>query len=190
MKNLIISVAVATGLSVGFANAADKAALVEEGKALMQKYGGTLKGDLQSAIKADGAPQAIEVCNTRAPEIGAESSADSGWSIGRSSHKLRNPDNAPDAYTAAVIDEFLARQDAGEKAADMVKAEIVEENGKSVFRMVKAIPTAEVCLACHGGSDVKQPVVDRLTSLYPQDQARNFKVGEMRGVFTLSKPLD
>ena len=190
MKNLFISVVVATCLSVGIAHAADKAALVEEGKALMQKYGGTLKAELQSAIKAAGAPQLFESCNTRAPEIGAEASAASGWSVTRSSHKLRNPANAPDAYTAAVIDEFLARQDAGEKAADMVKAEIVEENGKSVFRMVKAIPTAEVCLACHGGDQVKQPVLDRLTSLYPQDQARFFNVGEMRGVFTLSKPLD
>ena len=190
MKNLFVCAFMASGLAVGAANAADKAALVQEGKALMQQLGGTLKGELQAAVKEKGAAHAIEVCNIRAPEITDEVSGSSGWSVARSSHKLRNPANEPDAYTAAVIDEFLARQDAGEKAADMVKAEIVEENGKSVFRMVKAIPTGQACLACHGGDQVKQPVLDRLAELYPQDQARFFNVGEMRGVFTLSKPLD
>ncbi len=190
MRKLVVSALLAGGLVAGTAHAADKAALVEEGKALMMQLGGTLKGELQAAVKEKGAAHAIEVCNVRAPAIAADVSDGSGWTVARSSHKLRNPDNAPDEYTAAVIDEFLARQDAGEKAADMVKAEIVEVDGQSVFRMVKAIPTAEACLACHGGDQVKQPVLDRLTSLYPQDQARFFTAGEMRGVFTLSKPLD
>lgn len=190
MKNLIVSVLLTGGLIAGAANAADKAALVDEGKALMMQLGGTLKGELQAAVKENGPVHAIEICNLRAPAIAENVSNDSGWTVTRSSHKLRNPNNAPDAYTAVVIDEFLARQAAGEKAADMVKAEIVEENGQSVFRMVKAIPTGEACLGCHGGDQVKQPVVDRLAELYPQDQARGFSVGEMRGVFTLSKLLN
>ncbi len=190
MKKLLVSVILASGMAVGVANAADKAALVEEGKAMIMKYGGSLKGELQAAIKAKGAPHAITVCSIRAPEIGAEVVQDSGWTISRSSHKLRNPANAPDEYTAGVIAEFQARQAAGEMAADLVKAEIVEQDGQSMFRMVKAIPTAQVCLNCHGGAEVKPPVVQRLAELYPADQARDFTVGEMRGVFTLFKPLD
>lgn len=172
------------------ADAADTAALAGEGKAMMQQFGDALKAELQAAIKEKGAPYAIEVCNIRAPEIAAAVSGQSGWQVGRSSHRLRNPDNAPDAYTAAVIDDFLARQAAGEAADTLVRAEIVDEDGGQVFRMVKAIPTGEVCLACHGGDAVQPAVVDQLAKLYPADQARGFSVGEMRGVFTLSKPLD
>lgn len=186
----LVSTAFAIGLAAGTASAADKAALAEEGKALIQQYAGALKGELMAAVKAQGAPHAISVCNTRAPEIASEIPADSGWTVARSSHKLRNPDNAPDDYTAAVIAEFLARQEAGEKADAMAKAEIVEENGQQVFRLVKAIPTGELCLNCHGGDQVKPPVVESLAALYPDDQARGFVAGEMRGVFTLSKPLN
>lgn len=189
IKRVVIA-AVVAGLTGSMGLAADKAALVEEGKGLMKQFGGTLKAELMAAVKAKGAPHAIAVCNVKAPEIASKISADSGWTVARSSHKLRNPKNAPDAYTAAVIDEFLKRQGDGEKAADMAKAEIVEQDGQKLFRLVKAIPTGELCLNCHGGDNVKAPVVEALATLYPDDKARGFSVGEMRGVFTLSKPLN
>ena len=66
---------------------------------------------------------------------------------------------------------------------------IVEEDGQKVFRFVKAIPTAQPCLNCHGGDDVKVEVVEKLAELYPEDTARGFSVDQMRGVFTLSKTL-
>ncbi len=190
MKRVCALVTLISALGAGAATAQDKAALVEEGKTLIQQFGGTLKAELQAAIKQQGPVHAIEVCNTRAPEIAARISDDSGWSVGRSSHRLRNPANAPDAYTAAAIEEFLKRQEAGEKPDTLVKAEIVEEDGHKVFRMVKAIPTGAVCLTCHGGDQVKPEVEAALARLYPQDQARGFRSGEMRGVFTLSRRLD
>lgn len=190
MLKIVLSTAVAIGLGAGAANAADKAALVEEGKALMKQFGSALKSELLTAVEEKGAPEAITVCSVKAPEIAARISAASGWSVARSSHKLRNPGNEPDSYTAAAIEDFLSRQANGEKADDLAKAEIVEdENGRS-FRLVKAIPTAKLCLNCHGGDEVKPAVADRLAELYPKDRARGFKVGEMRGVFTLTKPLD
>lgn len=175
----------------GAAGAEDTQSLTAEGKALIGQFSAALKGELQAAMKAGGPENAIAVCNVRAPEIAETVSAESGgWTVARSSHKLRNPGNAPDAYTEAAIEEFLRRQSAGETPDTMVRAEIVTEDGHQVFRMVKAIPTGEVCLACHGGDTVKGPVVDALARLYPGDQARGFQAGEMRGVFTLRKPLD
>ncbi len=190
MQKTLGTAAIILSITTGASLAADKAALLAEGKGLMQQFGKTLKAELMAAVKAKGAPHAISVCNTRAPEIASKISNDNGWSVDRSSHKLRNPENDPDTFTASVIQEFLARQAKGEKAADMAKAEIVEEDGKQVFRLVKAIPTGKLCLNCHGAGQVKPPVVNRLAELYPEDKARDFTVGEMRGVFTLSKVLD
>ena len=170
--------------------AADKAALVEEGKAVIGQFGGALKQELQAAVEAQGPAHAVTVCNVKAPEIAAQVASASGWSVARSSHKLRNPKNAPDDFTAAAIDDFLAREAKGEKAADMARAEIVEEDGGQVFRLVKAIPTGALCLNCHGGAGVKPEVVETLSALYPEDQARGFSEGQMRGVFTLKKRLD
>lgn len=190
MKKIAGLAALLVPLAFSMAQAEDAKALAAEGKSLIMEFGGELKGELVAAMKAGGPVNAISVCNERAPEIAAAISGASGWSVARSSHKLRNPANAPDAFTAAAIDEFLNRQEAGEKAADLAKAAIVEEDGKQVFHLVKAIPTGEVCLSCHGGESVAEPVVAKLSELYPDDKARGFTAGEMRGVFTLRKVLE
>ena len=169
---------------------ADLSALTEEGKRVMMKFGKTLKGELKKAVKEKGFAHAINVCNVKAPEIAEKISASEGWTVARSSHKLRNPHNAPDAFTKAAIEEFLARQAKGEDPKKMIKTAIVEENGKRVFRLVKAIPTAKLCLNCHGGDNVKPEVEAVLKEHYPEDKARGFKAGEMRGVFTLKKILE
>ena len=164
-------------------------ALKAEAVVVMKQFGGALKKELQTAMKAGGPLRAIPVCNEKAPEIAKRVSSREGWTVRRSSHRLRNPENAPDAFTKAAIEDFLAREAKGETAEKLVKAAIVEEDGRKVFRIVKAIPTASICLNCHGGSEVKPEVADLLAKYYPKDEARGFKVGQMRGVFTLSKVL-
>ncbi len=190
MTKFLITTSLAVLIGTVSAQAQDISALKAEGKQVIMQLGGTLKKELKAAVKAEGAPHALQVCNERAPEITKQINMDSGWTISRSSHKLRNPANAPDAYTAAAIEEFLARQENGEPAKTMAKAEIVEQDGKKVFRMIKAIPTGKQCLACHGGAEVSEAIATRITELYPADKARNFKEGEMRGVFTLMKLLN
>jgi len=185
-----IGTIVLVGVLAGTAMADDTEQLTQQGKAVIMEFSAALKDELTKAMKSEGPVHAIAVCNVKAPEIAARVSGSSGWTVARSSHKLRNPGNAPDAYTAAVIDAFLARQASGTGAADLAKAEIVEEGGAKYFRLVTAIPTGQVCLNCHGGAEVKPDVEAKLVELYPQDQARGFKLGEMRGVFTLVKPLD
>jgi cytochrome c553 len=112
----------------------------------------------------------------------------SGWEVARTSLKPRNPNNAPDKWETQVLMEFETRKSAGEDPSKLVYTEIVEENGHQVFRMMKAIPTAEVCTKCHG-VELQEPVVEKLDELYPEDQARGYKVGDLRGAFTLKKPL-
>lgn len=190
MKSYLLCAALAltTVAAPALAAEPDPAALAEQAKGVMKQFGGALKGELQAAMKAGGPVAAIEVCNTRAMPLAEKVSAESGWDVARSSHKLRNPANAPDAFEQAIIDDFLARQAQGEKAADMAVAKIVDGPQGKEFRFVKAIGTEEACTTCHG-SDIAPDVAARLDALYPQDAARGFSVGDMRGVFTLRKPL-
>jgi hypothetical protein len=53
---------------------------------------------------------------------------------------------------------------------------------------MKAIPTAELCLTCHGEA-LDPELQATLDELYPADKARGFKEGDIRGAFTLSRPL-
>lgn len=164
--------------------------LKQTGQKLIKQFATELQSELKQAIASGGPVSAIEVCYIKAPEIADNVSTQSNWTIGRSSHKLRSPSNEPDNYTRLKIAEFLDRESDGEKAETMVSAEIIEDGNQRVFRMTKAIPTQQVCLACHGGDAVKPEVEAAILSLYPDDLARDFKLGEMRGVFNLSKELN
>ncbi len=170
------------------AAAADLAPLKQEAAGLIKQYAGTLQGELKAAMQAGGPTEAIAVCNAKAPAIAAELSRTSGWDIGRTSHRIRNPDSAPDAWERAVLDDFLARLGKGEPAERLVRAEIVDDGGARVFRMAKAIPVQEVCLNCHG-AELAPAVTAALAEHYPADAATGFAMGDIRGVFTLKKPM-
>ena len=153
-------------------------------QAAIQTFASTLQGHLMEAMQEGGPPKAIDVCRERAPEIAADISAETGWSVGRTSLKLRNPDNAPDEWERAVLEDFDARRAEGVPASELSRYEIVEDGDEKVFRFMRAIPTAGLCLTCHGtelGGDIQHA----LERLYPSDQATGYSEGDVRGAFTI-----
>jgi hypothetical protein len=188
-----IAVLTAVAFIVSGAALADQAATpdpkVDEAKGLIKEFATTLQGELQAAMKAGGPTQAIEVCQERAPAIAAGLSERSGWAVGRTSLKTRNvADNTPDAWETEVLTTFEARKAKGEAVETMAFGEVVETDAGKEFRFMKAIPTAKVCLACHG-SAITPEVTAALDEAYPGDQARGYAEGDIRGAFSLSKPL-
>ncbi len=158
-------------------------------RGVAQRFMGELKEELVKALQAEGAVAAIGVCGARAPAIAVGLSLESGWEVGRTSLRVRNPGNAPDHWEGQVLAEFEARRERGEEVAGMERAEVVMVDGVQKFRYMKAIPTAGLCLTCHG-SALSPEVVSTLRELYPEDQATGFGIGEIRGAFTITQPLD
>ena len=154
----------------------------------IQEFAQSLKGELQSAMQSGGPVEAIAVCQVKAPRIAAGMSEQKGWRIARTSLKTRNPDNAPDAWERGVLEQFEARKAAGEDPKAIDHAEIVDVQGVRQFRYMKAIPTQEICLTCHG-SQIAAPVMEKIDSIYPEDRARGFEYGDLRGAFTVTQPL-
>lgn len=169
---------------------ADTAAQTEraaEARALSKAYGQRLRGALVEALKAGGPETAIAVCNTAAPALAAETSP-SGWSVGRTSLKVRNPDNAPDAWERSVLLDFDERVAQGADPKTLEHAETTTKDGETVFRYMKAIPTGAPCLACHG-SAVSASVQEKIAELYPDDEATGYAPGDLRGAFSLVQTL-
>lgn len=185
MKRWLI-MALVTAAVPGFAD--DDANRLATSRAAAKDFMEVLKGELQSAMKAGGPTNAIEVCNQKAPAIAQELSKAKGLRIGRTSLKTRNPDNAPDAWERRVLEEFEARKRAGADPTRLEHHEVVQTDGTPVFRYMKAIPTAELCLTCHG-QKLDPKVSATLKRLYPKDQATGFNVGDLRGAFTITQPL-
>ena len=154
-----------------------------------QKFGATLKETLQQAIQSGGPINGITVCHDQAAQIATEQGQRLGMLVGRTSLKLRNPANAPDNWELAVLKQFEARKAQGEPVDKLEFFAVIDDDqGQKTFRYMKAIPTAALCLNCHG--EHLSPEVDaKLKELYPNDQARGFKEGDLRGAFTFAKPV-
>jgi len=159
-----------------------------ESKKVVKEFMGQLKSELQFSMKAGGPTSAISVCKDRAPAIAKDLSNKYGWTVGRTSLKLRNPENVPDAWEAKVLKSFETRKNTGENVKPMAHFEEVTENGNSSFRFMKAIPMGKPCLVCHG-DNISAEVSLKLKEAYPNDKATGFKMGDVRGAFSISQPI-
>lgn len=160
-----------------------------QARAAVAAYSSALKSELSAALHAGGPLEAITVCNVRAPSIAKSVSLDSGMDLSRVSLRNRNPGNAPNAWQAAVLEEFEARLATGENIDALTWQEIADSDGRQEFRFMQAIPTASLCLACHG-EVLAPPVAAKLAELYPDDKATGFREGDLRGAFVVTRNLD
>lgn len=186
MAGGLLAAAMPTGAAEGQDGLARRA---DESRRVAMEFMRTLKGELVRAMKAGGPAKAIPICRERAPEIARDFSERTGWRVGRTSLRLRNPANAPDPWERAVLERFEARRRAGTPVSQLEHYEVVEQDGRRVFRWMKAIPTGSPCLTCHG-ERIAPDVAGLLDRLYPGDRARGFKVGDIRGAFTIVQPLE
>jgi len=159
---------------------------VEDARGLVKQFGGQLKPELKKAMKAGGPIAAVEFCHSKAPTIAKELSEKSGWNVSRVSLKARSAMATPDAWELDVLKKFEANKLAGNPVKTMEFSEVTHEEGKSTFRYMKAIGTAEVCLKCHGET-VAEPIKQAIAKYYPQDNAMGFNKGDIRGAFSFSK---
>ncbi|MCP4487112.1 MAG: DUF3365 domain-containing protein [Gammaproteobacteria bacterium] len=171
---------------------ADIEGRVAASQEVVQAFFGELKGELVKAMKQGGPVNAIQACNVSAPATADAASKKYDMDVGRTSLKLRNPNNAPDAWEAGVLAKFEERRAAGENPAKMTYFEITKQDGEKTFRFMKAIgmpPLSKMpCLKCHG-SEIDPKVAAKLDELYPTDQARGYKPGQIRGAFTISQHM-
>ena len=136
-----------------------------------------LRTQLQAAlVEALGESQeaAIDACRVEAPRIAERVSA-AGVEVGRTSHRPRNPRNAPEAWMIPLLDAYRANPAPGDawRAVDL---------GPRGTGYVEPIYLQPLCAACHG-EVVETSLLQRIRAHYPDDEAVGFRVGEFRGIF-------
>lgn len=192
-RHLLLALATLTTFQASqvFAQASGNSAqLLEEARKVASGVPPKLLAVLAAEISKGGPESAISVCKEQAPKMAAAASAESGWAIRRVSLRNRNPKAVPDAWERTVLEDFDKRNAAGEKPAVLEKGEIVAEGDKKYYRYMKALPTQEICLQCHGAADKLSPAVKaKLQELYPLDQAVGYGLAEIRGAMTLKRPI-
>lgn len=155
---------------------------VERAARSLDPFKRLLKKALTSGME-ESPVKAIEVCNMKAPEIArlaVEALSSTGVEVGRTSHRLRNPNNAPKSWMRPILSDYVT---APELAAP--RAVWVDANTVGYAEPIKA---GAMCLVCHGAS-IAAPIAERLDTLYPDDQARGFAQGDLRGMFWVTVPV-
>ena len=152
---------------------ADRAA-VDRAEAAMAALSSRLIARLSEALKAAGAGHAVTVCRDEAPEIAAAVGREMGVTVGRASHRLRNPKNVPPLWAAQVV------TDGDGKAASAVTPLVFDLGSR--IGVIKPIGTIDLCTRCHGAAGSLDPAVRAaIAEVYPDDRATGFNAGDLRG---------
>lgn len=148
-----------------------------------------LRSELGMALKS-GAAAAIGMCQTISPDLVTNASDEFKFEVSRPGVRLRNPENAPDEWEQKVLDLFQGSMATGSDATKLEHHELVTTpEGDKLFRYMKPIVMTEMCMSCHG-TEVKQDVKAEIARYYPDDKAIGFRLGELRGAFSLVQLIE
>ncbi|KPK16502.1 MAG: hypothetical protein AMJ62_05375 [Myxococcales bacterium SG8_38] len=150
----------------------DEAKWKSAGAEAVEPFKKNLKQALVEGL-AEGPVKAIAVCQVKAPEL-AEKASSVSFKVGRTSDKLRNPDNAPKSWMKPFLDQYVNHPDEREPAVVLID--------QNTVGYVEPIFLQPLCVTCHGES-LAPDLKAKLSELYPNDQATGYQAGDFRGIF-------
>lgn len=157
------------------------------GDSITQEAQQSLMAQLQLAISEKGVPEAIEFCNENALPILQEVANSHQIQIKRVSNRFRNPSNRPDPDEAQILDAY--EYNAENKLTSDPNLQKLENGEVLLYTKAIVIP-GRLCLNCHGepGSDIHAETLNTLETLYPQDLAKGYQIGDLRGMWAVRIP--
>ncbi|MEN3026413.1 MAG: DUF3365 domain-containing protein [Chlorobiota bacterium] len=150
------------------------------GRAFLRRMQALLLQALQQ-----GPEVAVRICADTAQRFTASFAQQHGISIRRTALRWRNPQNRPDSLEAAWIEQFQRWRSEG-RSLDTVVV-VYHENDVRLLRPI--LLQSELCLMCHGSPEqIPSSVAQLLSERYPEDKARGFRVGDVRGALSIRVP--
>ena len=147
-----------------------------EAKSFLRPIKKAFMGELKEGLK-EGPYNAIDSCHIKAPHLIEHDKSDR-FEVGRTSLKIRNPQNKPKKWMLPILAEYQ------KSSADQpLNPKVHNVNGKRVY--VDPIYLKPVCMNCHG--KIRGSVGKRIKSLYPNDKAVGYKTGDFRGLFWIKE---
>ena len=135
-----------------------------------------LLGELEAALASGGGSAGIQTCREKAPEIAARVSQQFGLKIGRTSHRLRSPNNTPPAWAQLQVANQIAEP-----------TYLAGSGGQ--FAALLPIRLKAECQMCHGPTEaIDEGIQQAIATFYPNDQAVGFTEGDLRGWIWVEVP--
>lgn len=172
----------------GTVQADDDAALLK-GRAAATALNETLGTRISRSLKDSGPEGAMSVCAWQAQALANEVGEREGVKVKRTSLRLRNPANAPDAYEKDLLARLAARAREGDLPDESLDER--RENGRTVYRYAKPLVVGPLCINCHGRpGEISEEVRKVLETRYPEDAATGYAAGDLRGIVSVVIPAN
>ena len=155
-----------------------------EGNRIASAAQKALGGQLKKAIGEGGPRHAVQFCNTAAYPILDTLTTGLDVKIKRASLRLRNPKNAANDVEKKILDQYQ-----GLLSGETELQPVVEFPDKNQILYAKPILLNNpLCLNCHGtvGTETSNETYALIKNLYPNDNAANHKLGELRGIWSIT----
>jgi hypothetical protein len=160
---------------------AEQAEYTKKGKEIAMASFKALSGELQQALADSGVAHALKYCNMAALPITDSLAEVHQASIRRTALRYRNPANAPGQDERRMLEQYQVQKAGGQQLKPVVET----KGDKVVF--YGPIMLKPLCLNCHGtpGKEIAEADHQLIKELYPQDQAINFAINDLRGMWSI-----
>lgn len=150
---------------------------LEERKQLALKTKSILGKNLTKAIKEYGPEGAISFCNEKALFLTDSMARELHAKIKRVTNKPRNSQNQATEREILILNSLELAENAG--------GVLKQFEGKKIGYF--KIETNEMCLKCHGDftENISKKTAEKISQLYPKDQAIGYKSNELRGMWMI-----
>lgn len=154
-----------------------------QGRQIADSAQQALLDQLQQALQEGEVTAALAYCNIQALPLTDSLSQHFSATIRRSSLKTRNPANKPGQLEQQLLEAYEYNAQEGLPMEDNVQ----RMDHQYLLYTKPIIIGSELCLKCHGtaGKAIGQESLQLIDSLYPHDQARNYEIGDFRGIWSI-----
>lgn len=182
MKIKILSISIILTLVVPTCSTFDEETKKAETLEIFKGFKTELQSELKQAITAGGTVNAIGVCAQVSPEMEKRVSEEHGLTLKRVSDNYRNPSHVPDEIENKTIQRWKDEMSQGMKPA------VYTQKSNGEFRVIAPIIIDNAtCLKCHGSeSEIDRATLEKIQVVYPDDKAKGYKMGDVRGAFSAS----
>lgn len=164
------------------------AAFRRTGEQLISRVGSMLIFEVERGISTQGLVRTIAVVHLKDLELPKpEPRQPRVTAIKRTSLKLRNPANRPDAADLAALEKIDTALQEGDDVPKLLIQRITPAGGPEEWRVYRPITTMPLCLKCHGPREELQPEIRAFLDLhYPADKATEYSAYAWRGIIRIS----
>ena len=157
---------------------------VLEGDRITAQAQAALGGRLKQAISEGGPAYAVEFCHLSAANIlDSLSTTYNDLEVRRTTLKPRNPLNSPTELEQGLLLQYQQ----GLQQQSEIAPHVVEIDDNQLLYSKPILLNNPLCLNCHGDvqNQISNETYQVIQQHYPTDQAINFKLGELRGMWSI-----